>query len=518
MKWNIDAPYCDDLFTTPNPQIGKILITGATGYIGGRLVTEIQNRGYDVRIMVREDSAENIERFPNAEIVVGDALNYNDVKEATDGVQVIYYLIHSLLLGKDKFESADTKAAINFRNASELNNVKRIIYLGALGEESKKLSSHLKSRLQVAEELSKGKVPVTILRAAVIIGSGSASFEIIKNLVNNTPILLIPRWARTQCQPIGVRDVIKYLVGVLETENTENRSFDIGGKDLLSYKEMLTICATLLNKKRLFLDTFFSNYTVYGYIAGVITPVPAPIVFSLIKGGSNEVICRENHIQELLDFEVLSYSQSILHALDREEHDKIRTRWSDAYPPAHELAIKLHELPAPRYRDSYSLITNASSTQLFNSICKIGGKSGWFHSNWMWRLRGVIDTMFMGVGMIRGRRSYSTLRLNDVIDFWRIEDIVKNRRLLLRAEMILPGKAWLEFKIDELETNNKLTVIAHFHPKGFAGKLYWYTFLPFHNIIFNNLHFNSFFFNSVSCTLKCFVYNINAGNLPSSFR
>jgi uncharacterized protein YbjT (DUF2867 family) len=487
MNWNIDAPYCDDLPTKPIPEIGKILITGATGYIGGRLVSEVQNRGYSVRIMVRENSPEHHERWPGVEIVVGDALNYEDVIKSTDGVTVVYYLIHSLLLGRKEFESADIKAAINFKNAAECCGIKRIIYLGGLGEDSRELSDHLKSRLHVAEELSKGKVPVTILRAAVIIGSGSASYEIIKHLVKNTPTLLIPRWARTKCQPIGIRDVIKYLVGVLEIEETAQNSYDIGGKDLLSYEEMLTICAKILGKKKLFINTFFSNYTFYGYLAGLLTPVPAPIVFSLMEGGANEVICRDNNIRKLLDFEVLSYSQSILHALDREEHDKIRTRWSDSYPPAHELAIKLHELPSPKYKDLYSLTTQKSTSQLFNSICKIGGKEGWFHSNWMWRLRGIIDTIFLGVGMIRGRRSYSTLRINDVIDFWRIEDLILNKRLLLRAEMILPGKAWLEFKIDKLNTRNKLTVIAHFHPKGLFGRIYWFTFLPFHNIIFNNL-------------------------------
>ncbi|UCH15037.1 MAG: SDR family oxidoreductase [Bacteroidales bacterium] len=487
MDWNLNEPFCHNLPTKANPDSGTILVTGATGYVGGRLVPELCNRGYKVRVLVRSKSPEHAELWPDAEITVSDVLNYNSLKKALKNVQVAYYLIHSMLLGQKDFELADIEAAINFRKASEENGVKRIIYLGALGDIRCNLSNHLESRIRVANELSKGKTPVTILRAAIILGSGSASFEIIKNLVNNVPVLLVPKWARTKCQPISIRDVVKYLVGVLEIEETTGKSFDIGGKTSHSYKEMLRIFSTLLHKKRIFINFFFSNHSFYGYITSLLTPVPAPIVRALIEGGSCEVLCQSDEIKQFLDFDTLSYTEAIVLALDREEQDRISTRWSDSYPPAHELSIKLNEIDTPVYTSTYSLLTKKNLSSLFNSICRIGGKEGWFHNNWMWRLRGTIDKLLMGVGTSRGRKSIHSLRINDVIDFWRIEDIKWNKRILLRAEMKLPGKAWLEFTINNQNENNLLSVNAYFQHKGILGKIYWYIFLPFHYIIFNEL-------------------------------
>ncbi len=487
MDWNLNEPFCHNLPTNPKPETGIVLVTGATGYIGGRLVPELCSRGYKVRVLVRSKSPEHKELWPDAEIAVSDVLNYDSLKKALTNVKVAYYLIHSMLLGQKDFELADIDAAINFRKASEESGVKRIIYLGALGDIRCNLSNHLKSRIRVAEELSKGKIRVTILRAAIIIGSGSASFEIIKNLVKNVPFLLIPKWARTKCQPISIRDVVKYLVGVLEIEETAGKSFDIGGKTFHSYEEMLRIISSLLNKKRLFIKFFFSNHSFYGYITSLVTPVPAPIVRALIEGGACEVICQTDEIKQFLDFDTLSYTEAIILAMDREEQDRISTRWSDSYPPRHELSIKLNEIEKPFYTSSYSLQTRKTHSSLFNSICRIGGKEGWFHNNWMWRIRGMIDKILMGVGTSRGRRSSHSLRINDVIDFWRIEDIEWNKRLLLRAEMKLPGKAWLEFTIDNHNETNLLSVNAYFQHKGFLGKIYWYIFLPFHYIIFNEL-------------------------------
>ncbi len=483
----LDKPYCHDLPTLPQPQIGKILVTGASGYVGGRLVFELLRRCYEVRVMVRTKLEEQTERWPNTEIVIADALDQESLDNALKGITVAYYLIHSLLLGTKEFQNADLEAAINFRKAAEKNRVSRIIYLGGLGDTSTILSKHLRSRAQVAKELSKGEVPVTILRAAVIMGSGSASYEILKNLVNNLYIILIPYWARTKCQPIAIRDIIKYLVGVLEIEDTAGKTFDIGGPDKLSYKEMLKIFAYILHKRRLFINSIFSNKKIFGYVASLFTPVPAPIVTSLFGSGENEVVCMNNDIDNYLKFNPISYTEAIVWALDREEQDKIRTRWSDSYPPSNALAIKLHELPPPKFVGGNSLLTEKEASALFNSICKIGGKEGWFHSNWMWRLRGAIDKVLLGVGTSRGRRSTRKLRINDVIDFWRIEDLQVNKKLLLRAEMKLPGKAWLEFSIDELANYNKLSVNAYFHHRGIIGKIYWYFFLPFHYFIFKDL-------------------------------
>ncbi len=479
---------CRDLPTRYNPLIGKILVTGASGYIGGRLVPELIARGYKVRVMVRAISPEYSALWPNAEIVVADALDLGRLRIALEDIDAAYYLIHSLRLGPKEFESADMQAARNFRIAAEEKGLKRIIYLGGLGDIRSSLSSHLRSRAEVANELKRGKVPVTILRAAIIVGSGSASYEIIQDLVRKLPVILIPRWAKNRCQPIAIRDVIKYLVGVLETSETSGKYFDIGGRDILTYEAMMKVLGELLHKKPIFMLVPFANIRFFAYASSLITPVPASITGCLMEGLKNEVICQDESIKGLIPFKPLSYKEAILRAMSREEQDKVHTRWSDAYPPAHELALKLNELEGKvAYTASCSLITGKDTASLFRSICKIGGKEGWFHSNWMWRLRGGIDRVLLGVGSVRGRRSYSTLKVNDVIDFWRIEDIQENRKLLLRAEMKLPGKAWLEFNLKEEDNKRALNVTAYYDTHSLFGKIYWHICLPFHHLIFHNL-------------------------------
>jgi len=480
--------FCDDLPSRPRPETGRILVTGASGYVGGRLVPELLARGYKVRVMVRAPSPAYQELWPGVEIAAADALDPDRLQDALRDVDTAYYLIHSLLLGRKEFAAADVQAAVNFRIAAEKNRIRRIIYLGGLGDTRSELSSHLRSRLQVAQELGKGEIPVTVLRAAVIIGSGSASYEIIQNLVRRLPVIFIPRWAvTTKCQPIAIRDVIKYLVGALETPETSGGSFDIGGSDILSYYEMLKIRAELLNRRRFFLP-FFSFLPLYSYIGALVTPVPAPITRSLIEGLKNEVVCQNNTIRQYLPFVPLTYKEAIIRAMNREEQDRIHTRWSDAYPPAHVLAMKLYELKdGPRYTSIYCLSTPKDAAALFACICTIGGKEGWFSNNWIWRLRGTIDKILLGVGATRGRKSRSTLRINDVIDYWRVEDLQKDNRLLLRAEMKLPGKAWLEFKIQDEGLRRRLCITAYYQPQNFFGKLYWYAFLPFHRFLFNDL-------------------------------
>ena len=486
-NWNTNDLFCYDLPTKIQPDMGKILVTGATGYIGGRLVPELLARGYKVRVMVRAASPEHSDLWPGAEIVVADAFKIDSLRVALNGIDVAYYLIHSLLLGPRDFESADIIAAKNFSAVSEEMKVKRIIYLGGLGDIRNPLSSHLRSRAEVAEELKRRKTPVTVLRAAIIVGSGSASYEIIEHLAEKLPIIFIPYWAKNRCQPIAIRDVIKYLVGVMETPETTGKSFDIGGDDILTYEMMLRIYKELIHKRVIFIRVPFSNIRFYAYVASLITPVPHSITKCLMEGLKNEVICQDRVIKSLIPFNTLSYKEAIVRAMSREEQDIVYTRWSDAYPPACELALKFNELERVEYTAKYSLTTEKSASSLFRSFCKIGGKEGWFHSNWLWRLRGVIDRILLGVGSARGRRCYSSIKTNDVIDFWRIENIQDNKKLLLRAEMKLPGKAWLEFDITEKNSINTLSVTAYYDTHGFWGRIYWYIFLPFHHFIFRNL-------------------------------
>lgn len=465
-----------------------ILVTGASGYIGGRLVPELLARGYRVRVMVRAPSPEYQARWPSAEIAVADLLDPQSLEHALDGIHTAYYLVHSLLMGPQEFEAKEISAAINFREAAAKCNLKRIIYLGGLGEQATALSPHLKSRMRVAQELSAGLVPLTALRAAVIVGSGSASFEIMKNLIERFFILPMPRWAKTLCQPTAIHDVIKYLVGIMEVEEAGGRTFDIGGEEILSYEELFKLLANILNKNRFFVRVPFSNFRLFSYFTSLATPVPHRIVRCLIEGGANEVICLENDIRRLLPFPTLPLKTALSMAVSREEEDKVFTRWSDAYPPAHELATKLVEMDhRPRFFTSHSLITDRPAAELYQALCSVGGKEGWFHSNWLWRLRGWLDRLLMGVGTSRGRRSSSSLRINDVIDFWRVEDLRQNEMLLLRAEMKLPGKAWLEFLVNKTHGHNRLSISAYYEPRGFLGHAYWYACIPFHFLIFSHL-------------------------------
>ena len=485
---DMNQPFCHDLPTRPLPGAGKVLVSGASGYIGGRLVPELILRHYQVRVLVRRDVDLYRAKWPEAESVEADALEPESLQKALTGVQTAYYLIHSLMLGPRCFEAADRQAAINFREAAAQCGVERIIYLGGLGDRLASKSRHLRARIQVADELRRGPVPLTILRAAVIIGSGSASYEIIRYLVSRMPVLFIPRWARAQCQPIAIRDVIKYLVGVLETPETAGRDFDIGGPEIVTYEILLKMFAEVIHKKVLFPSGLISYLPVYAYLASLLTPVPAPITLSLMGGLKDEVVCRNDGIRRLIPFEPLGCRDALIRALTREEQDRVYTRWSDAYPRDCKLALRLSEMQGGScYSVTHEIFSGKPSHALYRTICVIGGRQGWFYNNWMWRLRGSLDRILFGVGSQRGRKSSSKLQINDVIDFWRVEDMRNDNRLLLRSEMKMPGRAWLEFRLSETVEGVRLSVTAHFNPSGVSGRIYWYLFWPFHRSIFKGL-------------------------------
>jgi len=313
--------FCCDLSSKPLSQVGTILVTGASGHVGGRLVPELLARGYKVRVMLRKTSAVHISRWTGAEVAVADALNEERLKSALDGIDTAYYLIHSMRLGSKGFEAADIKASANFRKAAEEKHVKRLIYLGGLGDIRSSLSSHLCNRIEVSRELKKGKTPVTVLRAAVIVGKGSASYEIMQYLVKRLPVIPFPRQARNKCQPVAISDVIKYLVGVLEVPETTGKDFDIGGKDILTYVEMLKVLASLLDKRTIFIPFPFLNIRLYTYLASLLTPIPTSITRCLVEGLKNESICYDESIKKYFPFEPISYKEAILRTIPPEKQD-----------------------------------------------------------------------------------------------------------------------------------------------------------------------------------------------------
>ena len=421
-------------------------------------------------------------------MVIADATNRDQLLQVFDNVDTAYYLIHSLHLCPKDAPSSDFEAAAAFRTAAEEKQIKRIIYLGGLGDIRNPFSPHLGGRMEIANELRSGTVPVTVLRAAFIIGSGSASYEIISHLVKKLPIIFVPPWAKNRLQPIGIRDVVKYLVGSLEVPETAGMDFELGGQDVLTFEQMLRILAEILNSRTFFIPFFFPYLPLYTYPLSLLTPVPNTITQCLMEGLKSEAVVLDDSIKRLIPFEPISYREAIIRAMSREEQDRVHTRWSDAYPPAHVLALKLHELRRQvAYGARYSLLTPKGSAALFRSFSRIGGKEGWFHGNWLWRIRGMMDRILLGVGSIRGRKSHTYLEVNDVVDFWRVEDIKQAERLLLRAEMKLPGKAWLEFHIREEEGQRRLSVVAYYDTHTLFGRVYWYIFLPFHHFLFKNL-------------------------------
>lgn len=488
MEWDSQQAYCKDLPTTPIPETGIILVTGATGYIGGRLVPELIARGYKLRVMVRTHSDEYLERWPGAELIVADATDADQLRKALENVSVAFYLIHSMMVAKKRFMPTEELVVKNFRMVAEEMRVSRIIYLGTQGIENVELKGRYKHRIKVGAILEQGKVPVTILQTPLTIGSGSGSFELLSHIVRNYPVMFVPYWVDKKCRPIGISDLIKIMVGVLETPDTAGKSYMVGGEDVLTYREMIRVMAGLLNKKRLLLPSPFSGIRFNSYLLSLFTPVPAQVLAYILRSIKKREGCSEYELRDKIDIKFISFEETLRRALILSQQDAILTRWSDAYPPAHELSVKLTELSeTPRYLSEYSILTKKPVPDIYQSICQIGGNNGWFNTNWMWRLRGFIDRILLGVGTSRGRRSVSSLRINDVIDFWRVEDMICDEKLLLRAEMIVPGKAWLEFIVQQDDGQNKISVKAYFEPKGMAGKLYWYCFLPFHYFIFNDL-------------------------------
>jgi uncharacterized protein YbjT (DUF2867 family) len=465
-----------------------VLVTGATGYIGGRLVPRLLDMGCRVRCLVRDPARLQGRPWHTAvEIVAGDVLQPATLAEAMQGVEVAYYLIHSLGAGSD-FHQRDLTAASNFSKEASVAGVKRIIYLGGLAQASPALSEHLRSRQQTGDSLRSGGVPVTEFRAGVIVGSSSLSFEMIRYLTERVPVMICPRWVYTRTQPIGIREVLEYLTAALTVPESTGQIIEIGGSEIVTYGDMMMIYAEVRGLKRWMVPVPVLTPRLSSHWVNLVTPIPAVIARPLIEGMRNENIVHDPSARRLFPhIQPVNYRTSVERALNRLQASNIETAWSDA------LSTSQSDLPPVILTNQEGMILehrqriiDASPAAIYKVFTGVGGRRGWFYMNWAWEIRGFLDRMIGGVGLRRGRRDPDELRVGDALDFWRVEAVEPEKLLRLRAEMKVPGRAWLQFQVTRREDGHSLLAqTAFFAPKGLFGWLYWYALYPIHRVIFN---------------------------------
>jgi len=465
----------------------RILLTGATGYIGKRLLTVLVSKGHHVICCVRDKTRFSVRESlrPHIDIIEVDFLKEETLNKVPEDIDAAYYLIHSMSGSQKAFDKLEAISASNFVSRINKTQVKQVIYLSGIVNE-KNLSKHLQSRKQVEYILKKGTYNLTTLRAGIIVGSGSASFEIIRDLVEKLPIMVTPKWLNTKSQPIAIRDVINFLTGVLLNKQTYKHSYDIGGPDILTYKQMLLLFAKVRGLKRRIIIVPVMTPKLSSYWLYFVTATSYHLAVNLVNSMKIEVICTPNNLSEILGINPLSYEDAIKNAFNKIEQNEIASSWKDALASG-VLDADLSDLikvPSHGCLTDSRVADVSDVDKTIEKIWGIGGEHGWYKGNWLWEIRGFIDKLFGGVGLRRGRTSNDKLVPGDALDFWRVllAD-KKNNRLLLYAEMKLPGEAWLEFKISE----NKLYQTATFRPKGLFGRIYWYSILPLHNYIFNGM-------------------------------
>jgi uncharacterized protein YbjT (DUF2867 family) len=472
------------------------LVTGATGYIGGRLVPELLAAGHRVRVMTR--SPERVRDHPwadHVEVVRADAGHAGQVAAACAGADVVYYLVHALGSGPG-FEETDRRTAQVMATAVREAGVGRLVYLGALEPEGEDLSPHLRSRTEVAEILLASGVPTVVLRAAVVLGSGSASFEMLRYLTERLPVMVTPRWVHSRIQPIAVRDVLWYLVGSARLPSSVHRAFDVGGPDVMSYAEMMQRYATVagLARRRILPVPLFTP-SLSSHWVGLVTPVPAGIARPLVESLRNTVVCREHDIAAYVPDPpegLLGFDEAVRLAIQRVNDAAVATRWASASvpgAPSDPLPTDPDWAGGSLYVDERTRATTASAQALWRVVEGIGGETGWYSFPLAWAVRGRLDRLVGGVGLRRGRRHPHGLYLGDALDFWRVEALEAGRLLRLRAEMRLPGLAWLEFHVEHGTGHGErvLRQRATFAPRGLAGHLYWWSIAAFHGVVFGGM-------------------------------
>jgi uncharacterized protein YbjT (DUF2867 family) len=473
-----------------NPHAQPILVTGGTGYIGGRLVPRLLEAGYRVRVLVRDPARlQGRPWMEQVDVFQGDVLHPESLKPALAGVRAAYYLIHSMR-GNPDFHQRDLTAARNFSAVAQAQNVQQLIYLGGLGDPATDLSRHLQSRQQTGEALREAGVPVTEFRAGIIVGSGSISFEMIRYLTERIPVMICPRWVFTRTQPISIRDTLDYLLAALQTPDSMGRIVEIGGSDVLTYGEMMTGYARVRGLRRYLIPVPVLTPRLSSYWAHWMTPIPSDIARPLIEGLRNEIVVRDDTAQQAFpDIQPMDYESAVRLALQNLQASAVETSWSDALvssQPQREPAIlTTHEGMIIEQRQR---IVDASQEATFRAFSSLGGERGWLYFNWAWRLRGILDRIVGGVGFRRGRRHPDEVRVGDAVDFWRVEAVEENQLLRLRAEMKVPGLAWLQFAAEPINGGQtRLTQTAFFAPKGLFGWLYWYGLYPIHGLVFSGL-------------------------------
>lgn len=466
----------------------KILLTGATGYIGKSLLPVLLKNGHEVFCAVRDANRFDADFFgagSQLKVVEVDFLEPETLSAIPDDIDAAYYLIHSMSSASGDFEDLEQQTARSFVNRIKETNAKHVIYLSGIVND-KTLSRHLRSRKKVEDILGSGSYHLTTLRAGIILGSGSASFEIMRDLVEKLPVMVAPKWLNTKTQPIAIRNVIQFLSGVLGDEFTFDQSFDIGGPEILTYKEMLLGFAKARNLKRRIITVPVMTPRLSSYWLYFVTSTSYPLATHLVKSMSVEVVGRPNDLGKHLGIELLTYDEAIRLAFDKIQHEAVDASWKDAQSSSvlNKGITRLMKVPTfGCFVDSRKVKVSDPEKSL-NRIWSIGGDTGWFYANWLWSVRGFIDQLQGGVGLRRGRKNPTKIAAGEALDFWRVLDANREeKRLLLYAEMKLPGEAWLEFKL----VDNELHQTATFRPLGVWGRLYWYSVLPFHSIIFGGL-------------------------------
>ena len=464
----------------------KILLTGATGYIAQRLLPVLLQNGHQVICCVRDKSRFNFGRFTSDDVTVIEVnfLDVNTLSAIPVDIDIVYYLIHSMSTSKGDFAKMEDVSARNFKTRLEQTHVRQVIYLSGITNHET-LSKHLSSRKNVEDLLRSDKYPLTILRAGIIIGSGSASFEIIRDLIEKLPVIIGPRWLNTRSQPIAVRNVIQYLTGVIDNKPTFNNAYDIGGPQILTYKSMLLRFAHVRGLRRWIFTVPFYSPRISSYWLYFVTSTSYSLAVNLVDSMKVEVICKESNINELIGgIQLIKFNRAIQLAFGKIEQNQVISSWKDALTSTTlNDGISRHiQVPVNGCYTDRSQVEIQNSDRVLQNILSIGGTKGWYYANWLWKLRGFLDRLSGGVGLRRGRKNPFELSAGDPLDFWRVLLVSKEeKRLLLYAEMKLPGEAWLEFRI----INNKvLTQTATFRPLGVWGRLYWFAVLPFHGFIF----------------------------------